>query len=57
MFVKICLSIFPFGVWDKVLVLIGVVGWRKVLGKLSVPRRPTSLNDSRARAYSRRGIT
>ena len=29
----------------------GWSGGAKVLGKLSVPRRPTNLNDSRARAY------
>ena len=34
--------------------LVSVWGWSggaKVLGKLSVPGRPTSLGDSRARAY------
>ena len=29
----------------------GVVGGAMVLGKLSVPRRPTNLDNNRARAY------
>ena len=39
-----CLDIFT-------LVYQGWSGGAKVLGKLSVPGRPTSLDDSRARAY------
>ena len=33
------------------LIFEGMVGGAKVLGKLSVPGRPTNLDDSRARAY------
>ena len=37
-------ALFSFIIW-------GWSGGAKVLGKLSVPGRPTSLDDSRARAY------
>ena len=50
LFVGMCLSIFPFDIWDKLWVLIRSVpevsGWSggaMVLGKLPVPGRPTIL--------------
>ena len=46
------LSFFPRDVLDEILNLIeSGSGGAKVLGKLTVPGRPTNLYDSRARAY------